>query len=1150
MKKKQVKDKRRQYRSCDKCRAGKRACDASYDSVAEAIAKKVACSNCKKKGKVCTFTYVLNILGGFPTSLPTAAPPCDQGFDTSRQDVLNPSSTLPPGTDPHLQEGEASASQIRLSPPPSLPAQAARISDYHQNRNGASWDIFSSAAPAFSDEVHQPDSLDPFAPPPCFTSSSTQVLPPLTEVPVLPPSAISDWSSVHAPPSNALSRTHMEAALNALLPQSEPLQNPVHYHDFDGATLPDEWDWTHHHRNDNMTEKEREKNRSQIISYRSSSKRISENIDRIYLNDNLIRVYEGAAEHALRCWITSTNTPYMMMDHLRKARPISSPTSHRLVYWRICELDRGSKSILGKDSVREEKKIMEAFHAVILAFAAQWTPHWVVGDRSNPTSSSQQQQRISAPDSIEREDRVRMALWTQARDKLQKVSEIDSFRVIFALIVFAWTEKPKELRELSVDSQLGADLISESSVLDTSSWQGPAEASTLLLAAACRKLLSIRSRVEVKTRRGLLPWKSSLQPGTEGSVDPALEEQEMKRMEDTYHMVYWLGVMIDTETAVLRKHPPVVGDEDSELYPSPDRHSNRAAATIESLPTSRLWDDYILTNSEEREQTFAKSWPCSEARASATLAFSAPVKVLLFRQISRLQTCFWRRSSSPTVEKHIVRGLRIVDHWNRVYRPFLESCRESHEQLPASIQSWYILLAFPWDLAVLLFVEMVQTIDEAGAGGEEEARKRSVSTRDQTLRDLACKDCANLIGTIQATQFATAETNTFEFVRDSGGNLLHTEPWAEIMVHSISATAKSEIRMQDVYRRSDSKGGRSECEAQLLESESRVEKYIWALSKLSGRSHLAKLAKERLDDVVREAASRRRSPREEGEGSSEVRLLSDGCAVDTGLGGGGGGGGVGSSSVRVEGADEKGWACEATTSCDSVSPISFMGPHSSSASLSSKNDLGTQSTSSPTTFATGPPPRRMTETGSTKSDGGMSLAITPASPSGGEEDEEGSQRKAVAGNPSSLSSSSLSAAGSVMGNTTAFPDNTGASLVHGGAGEEEEDQHDRRDPGLAQQEQHLPLPPHDETVPLSGGGDGAPGAAEQVDFWNACRDGWDWVFDHHSRDDATPGRILDPLGGGSGEGKGWEKYDRGVRVSVQDFTPPSSMRDGGGGGVD
>ncbi len=59
---------RRQYRSCDRCRTGKRACNAVYDSVAEAINSKVACSNCRKKGKTCSFQYVLSILGGVPST--------------------------------------------------------------------------------------------------------------------------------------------------------------------------------------------------------------------------------------------------------------------------------------------------------------------------------------------------------------------------------------------------------------------------------------------------------------------------------------------------------------------------------------------------------------------------------------------------------------------------------------------------------------------------------------------------------------------------------------------------------------------------------------------------------------------------------------------------------------------------------------------------------------------------------------------------------------------------------------------------------------------------------------------------------------------------------------------------------------------------
>ncbi|KAI3485818.1 hypothetical protein L1887_50718 [Cichorium endivia] len=153
-------------------------------------------------------------------------------------------------------------------------------------------------------------------------------------------------------------------------------------------------------------------------------------------------------------------------------------------------------------ALSREKDIMDAFHSVVLAFAAQWSPHWISGlaGKANLHAAGPQLSKAS-------ENKVRLALWECARDKLQKVANLDSFRVIFALIIFAWTEKPREVLDRAANDP-DIDLNSDNCALNTSSWQSPAEGSTFLLVAACANSSASSSRSKARSVAAFSPWNA------------------------------------------------------------------------------------------------------------------------------------------------------------------------------------------------------------------------------------------------------------------------------------------------------------------------------------------------------------------------------------------------------------------------------------------------------------------------------------------------------------------------------------------------------------------------------------------------------------------------------------------------------------------
>ncbi|EPQ28638.1 uncharacterized protein PFL1_03941 [Pseudozyma flocculosa PF-1] len=706
--------KKKMFKNCDHCRAAKRACDAKYTSLTHALQTGVACSNCRRKGKTCTFNHLISTFGVADLDL-------------------------------------SSIRAIEASGPPTS------SSDTRPDKRRRGDDSGSDNSDGVDEVIGARD-------------AAVLVRQGGVNVTVVPP-------------------------------DSSPL------------------------------------------AFQAAGTRLATNLDRIYLDKDLVSIYEGAAEQALRCWIR--DTPYLFLDQAHQNR---NPFNDQTLHTRVCLLDRGARNLFRGPQHRlaaSEKIIHEALHATMLAFAAQWPRHRKrIGDHTDNW----------LPD----EERIRLELWRNARDRLMiAAEEAPSFRVVYALILFAWTEKPRDVpthAHWQVESTAAVQTaLYENSAVETSSWQDPAEASTMMLATAGRKLLQFRNRIMNLRRRGVDPW-SATQPNRSAPLDAEQLHRrniEIQLFNSTWQQTWWLGVMIDSEVAVLRKHPPVICDDDTDLvqYPLIAEVGGVGAPQQQQLPgppgqrrqTRKIWDDLILSCSEQREADFARQWPnCTEEQALRILGFSAPVKVLLFRHIGRLQAAYWRTAEPDTIERHIQQALDVVFHWERVYQPFIESCISAHGALPPSIQSWYTLITAPWNLAVLLLVELAQTVDQACLSDPQARRLREQGETFSTLRRKACNQTAALIHAVQAheqqrQQSTTSSTDAFSFVHTTGGTILHTEPWAEIMVNSFFSMAKSEIRLFN--------GLAANFQWQELEcSQHRVEKYLWALDQLSNRSHLAELA--------------------------------------------------------------------------------------------------------------------------------------------------------------------------------------------------------------------------------------------------------------------------------------------------------------------
>lgn len=803
-----ARSRKKMYKNCDRCRQAKRACSAQYVSIAEALASKVACTNCKKKGQVCTFNSLINSFGGIPLGGLTGA-----AFAESLQEAAN---AVPPPSEfpaarapqdesmPHADPSQTSAKRRRDSVQSTIhsdqPSQPQPNLSSIGNLNAA-FEILNANQP---DEQHRQGDEQPHKRPAKRRkqSSSQDSVDTLTSFADFEPQT--DTSLV-------LSRAQSPFAFEndddvfASTSQAGPSLFDILGFDIWGT---------------------------------APNVRLAHNADRMHLNSDLLNVYEGAAESAFRVWVTDATTPYLLC-----ADSLSSSSAAMALNKKVCLLDHASKRIFKTDDAARnvEKRVSDAYNAVLLAYAAQWPRH-----RASQTNSARADWR---PD----EARIRLSLWKQARDKLMDAADAWSFRIVFALILFAWTEKPREMPdseawakgEHELPSQLHVPSLDENSALDSSSWQIPAEASTMMLATAMRKLKAFRLKIQQLRRKGIDLWNTE-EPG----LDPhqvAHRQAEATLLENTYHNLYWFGCMMDTELSVLRKYDAVIGDEDADLTDqllSPHRanslrhetdsfSSSSGSGVTATRPLRKIWDEVIPANSQKNRSTFAKSWPCSEEDAKRTLAYATPIKVLLFRHVGRLQSSYWRQASSEQIERQIAHVLSVVRHWDETFAPFFASCIAHHADLPPSIQSWHVITATKWNLAAILLVELVQTMDRSMSDPFDHTHEIFAE-----LRSKVCNQTAALIHAIQHSSLAASLSQTdksgtsFDFIESTGSTILHSDPWPEISVHGFACVAKSEIKH---FAKLAEQGKWDEVRC----AEHRVEKCIWALEQLSNRSSMA-----------------------------------------------------------------------------------------------------------------------------------------------------------------------------------------------------------------------------------------------------------------------------------------------------------------------
>lgn len=636
------------------------------------------------------------------------------------------------------------------------------------------------------------------------------------------------------------------------------------------------------------------------------SDQVSSATNRLALSQNWLHVYHDSLENALSCWLTERNCPYSEKNADRlviRTRPKSfavdsiqgewGPKWSNRIYARVCRLDQVSSSLPGKQLTRlEQDQAGKALNLAIMAFGVQWAQSGARGKIKSPRSylndefSLPQDQDLPAADAFGRS--MQETLWNQARQALLNAAGVHSYKVVFANLIFNLTQRPLDIqqwlqnRETKSQTGVFGNIGAESGGLE-SSWRTlqellDADGPPIFLETALRELASSRWKWDEQARKQLKSKSDGTDRGMSASQTSTALTLTAEHQE-TFKLLSWLAIMFDTLSATVLQRPLVISDEDTAVPasdPWKESKNSRSMGMSEDEPSvdpidvdldgwqpptgqpevdveaasGDIWGTFF-THEEDllNVQTLERGdWSCTFDEGAAILCDAAPVKVLLFRKIGRVQKLMSRKCGSLVLEAALEDAIKVYRFWNKSYGRFIEYCMKNHHDLPARIQSWYVVLAGHWHLGALLLADVIDELDNAGLGGLEHRQKRQIATLSTDLRRknaIAISDLCRCSLSGSSVSFS----NSREFAYPINQFALLSEPWTVVLVQAF--TRAGYIFLDQLSR---PPAPRNNTRVSLVDersmTRSRCEHCIDGLSNIGNKSDMAYLAAKLLTDAL------------------------------------------------------------------------------------------------------------------------------------------------------------------------------------------------------------------------------------------------------------------------------------------------------------
>ncbi|KAH6642089.1 hypothetical protein C7974DRAFT_94996 [Boeremia exigua] len=520
--------------------------------------------------------------------------------------------------------------------------------------------------------------------------------------------------------------------------------------------------------------------------------------NKAFLKEGLLKIYHDSFENALSCWLTERTCPYSAKADISLAED-GGPDWNRM-YHRVFRLDRLASSIRGRQlTFQEDKTVSKALNSAIFSFATQWAQSSGRSRAKYPFDHGPDpgvfsgETNDSSGSGVEFDRKLQITAWKEARVALRDAGDIESFRLVLAQIVFSLTQCPhdpdSELATAS-DSEEPASYVGDTEMEECEDLMSKlnlaieAEDAPVHLEKGVRLIHALRSRMTMcASSPALKPRvnkRSRQYKPAANSVDAADRA--------TIDLLFWLGVMLDTLSSAMHKRPLVLSDEDSNVYaiePRTVADQPRDVGSVVPRSTEGVWDLHLFAHQRSRLHQNLVRWPCSFNEAAALLCDAAPVKVLLFRKVTRIQTLLSRNCHGEKVERSIKAALTVCDHWDKLYAPFIRDCVQFHDTLPPRIQSWYVCLTGHWHLATLLLADLIELVDDSDFGLESQQMLRASTDSVACFRRANCQALSNLARCSCPRENATfSQSPDFHFAVSQGALL--TEPWTAVLIRAFA----------------------------------------------------------------------------------------------------------------------------------------------------------------------------------------------------------------------------------------------------------------------------------------------------------------------------------------------------------------------------
>ncbi|POS69053.1 C6 zinc finger protein [Diaporthe helianthi] len=473
-----------------------------------------------------------------------------------------------------------------------------------------------------------------------------------------------------------------------------------------------------------------------------SGNRLSATTNSFMIGETMMKIYHDVMEGALACWLVEHTCPYKSLPSTPSSTGSDSqqqfgafqnmpadwgPDWSNRVYRRVVRLDR-MPNLLGlrRLSPADERKVSHALNSAVMAFTAQWAQ-----------SSERSKARWSARDSLD--------LSGRDSDTSEAVEEI-----------------------LRGDSQ------------------------QIWLERATRRLHVLRRRVELHDR----------------NIRARGGDKSRRRCDDeskkTIDLLFWLAVMFDTisagnqlflipipaltrrliwtswvESASMTERPLTVSDEDSSIVAlTPSSPSVSASA-------SKQWN--MILSKDQQTKVAGLRLPLADEVIAQELIDAAPVKVLLYRKVTRLQSFIARDVEGETIQDAVEDSLMVCRHWDHLYHPLFADCIRNHLSLSARIQSWYVCLLGHWLLGTLLMADLVECVDQQASRSEFGSWARAKTREARHIRAASVRMISDLAKASTPRHDDQGVLVNFHHAVSEGALL--TEPWTMILIRTFSRAA-------------------------------------------------------------------------------------------------------------------------------------------------------------------------------------------------------------------------------------------------------------------------------------------------------------------------------------------------------------------------